>query len=308
MNNNKAFNFLKNTVISIIENDFSGMAAEMSYMLVIGIFPFMLFLMSLFTLMGKNYYMTPLFLFLEKVMPAESLLLIHSVLNQVLGFTSGRFVAFFGLLITFFLSINALAVVIKGLNRAYKVKETRAFLYTRLLSLVMVIVNTLVLSLSINIIIFGKIITRFLIAYTFMTPDVANILLAVRWPIAFLALFVMAFSHYYIFPDVSWSEELKCKSAIPGALFFCVIWLIASGGFSVYVNKLHTYNFVYGSIAAFAMLMIGFYFTSMLVLIGGEINSQVHDKLEKDKILEVIENQEKTAKDTGFYEEYKKDN
>ncbi len=308
MNNNKAFNFLKNTVISIIENDFSGMAAEMSYMLVIGIFPFMLFLMSLFTLMGKNYYMTPLFLFLEKVMPAESLLLIHSVLNQVLGFTSGRFVAFFGLLITFFLSINALAVVIKGLNRAYKVKETRAFLYTRLLSLVMVIVNTLVLSLSINIIIFGKIITRFLIAYTFMTPDVANILLAVRWPIAFLALFVMAFLHYYIFPDVSWSEELKCKSAIPGALFFCVIWLIASGGFSVYVNKLHTYNFVYGSIAAFAMLMIWFYFTSMLVLIGGEINSQVHDKLEKDKILEVIENQEKTAKDTGFYEEYKKDN
>ena len=308
MNNNKAFNFLKNTVISIIENDFSGMAAEMSYMLVIGIFPFMLFLMSLFTLMGKNYYMTPLFLFLEKVMPAESLLLIHSVLNQVLGFTSGRFVAIFGLLITFFLSINALAVVIKGLNRAYKVKETRAFLYTRLLSLVMVIVNTLVLSLSINIIIFGKIITRFLIAYTFMTPDVANILLAVRWPIAFLALFVMAFLHYYIFPDVSWSEELKCKSAIPGALFFCVIWLIASGGFSVYVNKLHTYNFVYGSIAAFAMLMIWFYFTSMLVLIGGEINSQVHDKLEKDKILEVIENQEKTAKDTGFYEEYKKDN
>lgn len=308
MNNNKAFNFLKNTVISIIENDFSGMAAEMSYMLVIGIFPFMLFLMSLFTLMGKNYYMTPLFLFLEKVMPAESLLLIHSVLNQVLGFTSGRFVAIFGLLITFFLSINALAVVIKGLNRAYKVKETRPFLYTRLLSLMMVIVNTLVLSLSINIIIFGKIITRFLIAYTFMTPDVANILLAVRWPIAFLALFVMAFLHYYIFPDVSWSEELKCKSAIPGTLFFCVIWLIASGGFSVYVNKLHTYNFVYGSIAAFAMLMIWFYFTSMLVLIGGEINSQVHDKLEKEKILEVIENQEQTAKETGFYEEYKKDN
>ncbi len=304
----KAYNFLKNTVISIIENDFSGMAAEMSYMLVIGIFPFMLFLMSLFNLMGKNYYMAPLFLFLEKVMPAESLTLIHTVLNQVLGFASGRSVAVFGLLITFFLSMNALAVVIKGLNRAYKVKETRNFIYTRLLSLVMVIVDTLVLSLSINLIIFGKIITRFLIAYTFITPDLANMLLAIRWPIAFLALFLMAFLHYYIFPDVSWSEELKCKSAIPGTLFFCIIWLVASGGFSIYVNRLHTYNFVYGSIAAFAMLMIWFYFTSMLVLIGGEINSQVHDKLEKEKILEVIENQEQTAKETGFYEEYKKDN
>lgn len=76
----------------------------------------------------------------------------------------------------------------------------------------------------------------------------------------------------------------------------------------MYVNTLHTYNLVYGSIAAFAMLMIWFYFTSMLVLIGGEINSQVHDKLERNKILEVIEHQEEVAKETGFYEEYKKDN
>ncbi len=306
--NNKTVNFLKKTVISIIENDFSGMAAEMSYMLVIGIFPFMLFLMSLFNLIGKNYYMNPLFIFLEKVMPADSLSLINTVLHQVLGFASGKSVAIFGLLITFFMSTNALAVVIKGLNRAYKVEETRAFLYTRFLSLIMVVVNTLVLFLSINLIIFGRVIIRFLIASTAITTDTGTLFLAIRWPIAFLALFVMAFLHYYIFPDVSWSEELKCKSALPGTIFFCVIWLIASGGFSIYVNKLHTYNFVYGSIAAFAMLMIWFYFTSMLVLIGGEINSQVHDKLEQDKILAVLEKQEELAKQHGFYEEYIDDN
>ncbi|MCM1265368.1 MAG: YihY/virulence factor BrkB family protein [Candidatus Gastranaerophilales bacterium] len=304
----KTFNFFKKTIISIIENDFSGMAAEMSYMLVIGIFPFLLFLMSLFNLIGKNYYMNPLFIFLEKVMPADTLRMIYSVLNQVLGFASGRTVAVFGLLVTLFMSMNALSVVIKGLNRAYKVEETRAFVYTRFLSLIMVVVNTLVLFLSINLIIFGRVIIRFLIASTAITADTGTLFLAIRWPIAFLALFVMAFLHYYIFPDVSWSEELKCKSALPGTMFFCVIWLIASGGFSIYVNKLHTYNFVYGSIAAFAMLMIWFYFTSMLVLIGGEINSQVHDKLEQDKILAVLEQQEEMAKKHGFYEEYIDDN
>ena len=295
---NKTFNFIKTTVISIIENDFSGMASEMSYMLVIGIFPFLLFLMSLFNLIGKNYYMTPLFMFMDKVMPADTLAMIHTVLNQVLAFTSGGSVAVIGLLITCFMSMNALAVIIKGLNRAYKVEETRAFIYTRFLSLLMVIVNTLILTLSINIIIFGRVIIRFLIAYTSLTPDMASVFLAVRWPIAFFALFIMAFLHYYIFPDVSWSEELKAKSAIPGALFFCIIWLLASGGFAVYVNTLHTYNFVYGSIAAFAMLMIWFYFTSMLVLIGGEINSQVHDKLERNKILAVLEEQEKSEKES----------
>ena len=304
----KAYNFLKTTIISIIDNDFSGMAAEMSYMLVIGIFPFLLFLMSLFNLLGRNYYMTPLFMFMEKVMPADTLSMIHTVLNQVLEFTSGKSVAVIGLLITFFMTINALAVIIKGLNRAYKVEETRAFLYTRFLSLLMVIVNTLILTLSINLIIFGRIIIRFLTAYTSFPSDIASLILFIRWPIAFLALFVMAFLHYYIFPDVSWSDELKTKSAIPGTLFFCVIWLVASGGFSVYVNTLHTYNLVYGSIAAFAMLMIWFYFTSMLVLIGGEINSQVHDKLEKDKILEVLEQSEERAKESGFYEEYIEEN
>ena len=288
----KIYKFLKDIVISCIENDFSGMAAEMSYMLVIGIFPCMLFLMSLFNLIGKNYYMNPVFLFLEKFMPADTLGMIHSVLNQVLEFTSGGYVAIIGLLITLFMTMNAWSVIIKGLNRAYKVDEKRNFLYTRFLSLVMVVVNTLILSLSINLIIFGKVIVRILIAYGALSVEIGDVVLTLRWPIAFVGLFIMAFLHYYVFPDVRWPDDLKRKSAIPGTIFFCTIWLLASGGFSLYVNTLHTYNFVYGSIAAFAMLMIWFYFTSMLILIGGEINSQMYDKLERDKIIEVIKENE----------------
>lgn len=288
----KVIDFIVRTTKSIIDNDFSGMAAEMGYMLVIGIFPFMLFLMSLFNLIGKNYFMTPLFVFMERVMPDDSIRLIRGVLNQVLGYPRSTTIAVAGLLITLFMSMNALSVVIKGLNRAYKVEETRAFVYTRLLSLVMVVVNTLVLFLSINIIIFGKVIIRFLTAFINLSPHAAEMLLTIRWPIAFMALFLMAFLQYYIFPNVTWSERLKRKSALPGTMFFCVIWLIASGGFAIYVNTLHTYNFVYGSIAAFAMLMIWFYFTSMLVLIGGEINSQMHDKLEQEELIEIMQTEE----------------
>ncbi len=287
----KAADFCVRTYKAIIKHDYSGMSAEMSYMLVIGIFPFMLFLMSLFKLIGKNYFMTPLFLFMQRVMPEDSIWLIRGVLDQILGAPRTTTIAVAGLLITLFMSMNALSVVIKGLNRAYKVEETRAFVYTRFLSLLMVMVNTLVLFLSINTIIFGKVIIKFLIAFVNLPHEIGNILLAIRWPIAFLALFVMAFLQYYIFPDVSWSERLKRKSALPGTLFFCVIWLLASGGFSIYVNKLHTYNFVYGTIAAFAMLMVWFYFTSMLILIGGEINSQVHEKLEKEELIAIMKSE-----------------
>ena len=276
----KTYNFFKNTIVSIIENDFSGMAAEMSYMLVIGIFPFMLFLVSLFNLIGKNYYMNPLFIFLEKVMPADSLRLIHTVLNQVLGFTSGRSVAIFGLLVTLFMSMNALSVVIKGLNRAYKVEETRNFIYTRILSFLMVFVNVLVMFLTINIIIFGKVIIMFLVTHFGMSKGIAITILTLRWPVAFLALYLMAFLSYYILPDLRGNESFKRKSALPGTLFFTTFWLVGSWGFSIYVNNLSTYNLVYGTIGAFFILMVWLYYTSILLLIGGEINSQVYNQLE----------------------------
>ena len=62
--------------------------------------------------------------------------------------------------------------------------------------------------------------------------------------------------------------------------------MLGSWGFSLYINNLHTYNFVYGTIAGFAIMMMWMYYTSLLILIGGEINSQLYEKLErKDEII-----------------------
>ena len=53
-----------------------------------------------------------------------------------------------------------------------------------------------------------------------------------------------------------------------------------NAGFSIYVNSLHTYNFVYGTIGAFAVLLVWLYYSSILILVGAEINSQVYNRLE----------------------------
>ena len=68
---NKTIRGLVRLIKSIIENDFYGMAAEMGFMLVIGIFPFMLFLTALFGWLGKHSFMNPLILFLQQVMPDD---------------------------------------------------------------------------------------------------------------------------------------------------------------------------------------------------------------------------------------------
>lgn len=112
-----------------------------------------------------------------------------------------------------------------------------------------------------------------------MSKVVAITLLTLRWPIAFAALYLMAFLSYYILPDLRGNDKFKRQSALPGTFFFCIFWLVGSWGFSIYVNNLKTYNMVYGTIGAFAVLMMWMYYTSVLILVGGEINSQVYNKL-----------------------------
>ena len=264
---------------SIIKNDFYGMAAEMGFMLVVGIFPFMLFLMAIFGWLGNRSYMDPILLALSNIMPKQAMALLQSVMEETMIFNHGTLLAVIGIITSIVLSTNGVAVVLKGLNRAYKVEETRSFIYTRILSFLMVFVNVLVLFLTINIIIFGKVIIMFLVAHFNMSRGVAITILTLRWPVAFLALYLMAFLSYYILPDLRGNEKFKRKSALPGTVFFTTFWLVGSWGFSIYVNNLSTYNLVYGTIGAFFILMIWLYYTSILLLIGGEINSQVYNRL-----------------------------
>lgn len=264
----------------ILENDFPGMAAEMGFMLMLGIFPAMLFLMAVFGWMGNKSFMNPVLLFFSTILPSDAMGLIHTVLKEVMIFSKGGLIAFIGIIVSLFLTSNAVAVILKGLNTAYKVEETRSFIYTRLLSVIMVFVNTFMLFLSINLIVFGKVIISFLIHYVGISHAFELTLLTLRWPVAFVALYAMAFINYYILPDLKGEESLKRKSALPGTLFFCIFWLVGSWGFSVYVNNFHTYNKVYGTIGAFAVLMVWLYYSSFLLLIGAEINSQVYNKLE----------------------------
>ena len=95
-------------------------------------------------------------------------------------------------------------------------------------------------------------------------------ILFLRWPATFTLIFLIAVMSYYILP----AAKRKIIEVFPGALFFTVFWLAGSLLFSIYINNFGSYNKVYGSIAAVAILMIWLYFTSVVILVGGEINNR----------------------------------
>ena len=78
---------IKRLVISVIKNDFYGMASEMGFMMVIGIFPFMLFLTAVFGWMGNKSLMDPILAFLSTFMPEQAMELIITVLSLLVLFS-----------------------------------------------------------------------------------------------------------------------------------------------------------------------------------------------------------------------------
>ena len=269
--------YISNLVKSIIRDDFANAAGEMAYMTALGIFPFMLFLMAIFGWLGKKFFINKVIFSLSAIAPKSVIDLINEVLKEVSLFKSGKIMAIAGFVVTVFLTHNAIAVIIKGLNRANNVVENRSFFKVRLLAILMVFVNAFFLFISINLIVLGRVILNFIGIYLSVPQQIIDTILITRWPIAFIVLFILASVNYYVLPARDFS--FKKKSVVPGALFFCIFWLIGSWAFSLYVNALGTYNKVYGTIGTFAILLVWLYYSSIICLIGGQVNNQTLRKL-----------------------------
>lgn len=271
--------YAETLINKIIEQDFFGVAAEMAFWFILGLFPFLLFITSLFAWMGKKSLMVPILSFITDIAPKDVSSLIINTLNEAMIFKQGILVAVFGICITIFLSSNAIVVIIKGLNRAYAISEIRNFIYERILAIIMVFINAFVLFITVSLIVFGKVILDFATEYTILSQLSIDIISIVRWPVSFLALYFLAIVNYYILPNIDGNEKIKMKSVLPGTCFFCLFWMIGSWGFSIYLSNINAYNKVYGAIGAVCILMVWLYYTSLIMLIGGEINSRVYAKL-----------------------------
>ena len=62
------------------------------------------------------------------------------------------------------------------------------------------------------------------------------------------------------------------RSVVPGVVFATVTWTAASIGFSIYVSSFANYNETYGTLGAAVILLLWFWFTSLAVILGAEVN------------------------------------
>jgi membrane protein len=67
-----------------------------------------------------------------------------------------------------------------------------------------------------------------------------------------------------------------------GAVAATLLWLLGSGLFSFYVSNFNYYNETYGSVGAVIILMLWFWLTAFIVLMGAELNAEMEHQTKQD--------------------------
>lgn len=258
--------FIKQLYQHIKADDVQGISAQLTYYLILSLFPFLIFVM---TLIGyANIPLEERIHELYRIMPVEAVSIIEEILADV---SAGRNEALlsFGMLATLWAASKGINAVIKGLNRAYDIEESRVFWKIRGIALLATLIIGFVVLLSILLLVLGSWLkTQFfrLVDLPFEFQKLWDLL---QYLVPLFILFAVFTLLYFIAP----SRRLALKDVMPGALFATVGWIATSVLFSVYVNQFSDFTKTYGSLGGVMVLLIWLYISSMIILIGGEINA-----------------------------------
>lgn len=104
-----------------------------------------------------------------------------------------------------------------------------------------------------------------------MMPIIRFIL---KYLIPFFFTFWMCFLIYKIIPD----KKIRFKTALQAALFTSVLWEVSKQLFGWYVLHLGRFSILYGSLSTVAILFLWIYYSSVILLLGGEVAFLIHEK------------------------------
>lgn len=178
----------------------------------------------------------------------------------------------FGFFLAIWFASNGMLSMMKGLEKDYPMTfKRRSGFEKRLIALQLTFLVAFVLVASVALVILGNQLLGLLFAH--IKADIVTRLLvfAFRWVVVLL-LFYATFSTIYRYGS---STHRKIPFFNPGALLATLLSVLASWGFSFYVDNFGSYNKLYGSIGTLIVLMIWIQLNCLILLIGFELNAGI---------------------------------
>ncbi|OKL37498.1 YihY/virulence factor BrkB family protein [Domibacillus mangrovi] len=258
----------KRMIVRFWGERFYDQAAQTAYYLLLSAIPFMIFMLSLISFFSIDQ--EAILEFIRPYAPGESFTLIEENVNAVLSTGKGQVLSL-SLLSTFWLSSMAVQSIGRSFNDVSGIERTMPFWKGLLRDFGVTVIFMIIVPLSLFIPLAERLLQW--IAAQSITIEAWSGWLAIwpfiKWSIGtlFLILFFIAF--YKIIPN----ERQTLRFVLPGAIFAALGWQIGSLLFGSYAAAV-SYTRLYGQLSGIIVLVLWFYLTAVIILLGGLLNAE----------------------------------
>ncbi|HEY0286953.1 MAG TPA: YihY/virulence factor BrkB family protein [Pseudomonas sp.] len=257
------------TVKEFIDDEMSTYASALAYQMLFSLFPFLLFLIALVGFLHLPDFFSWLRLQSELVLPPQALEQVNPVIDQLQQSKGG--LLSIGIVIALWTASSGVRLMMSAMNAAYDVVEARPVWKRVPLSVLYTVGVAGMLLAAAALMVTGPQVMNWLAAQIGMEDFIVTLWTILRWPLIIILLMVAVALMYYVMPDV----EQKFRFITPGSVLAVVVWIVASLGFAYYVKTFADYNAMYGSIGAIIVLLLYFYISAAVLLLGAEMNAVI---------------------------------
>lgn len=250
--------------------DIFSRAAQVAFYFSFALFPLLYFLVSLFglILVSSDGLKNELFVYLHRLMPATVFELVKNTVDEVIANSTGS-KATLSLLVTLWSASAGVDAIRSALNEVYKIKEARYWWRTKVQSLVLTFIFSILATVVLAAVFYGWQLVQYALAGIGLEVTSPLILVTIQWISILLVMFAACEMIYNILPNY---EKKRWFRITPGSIVAIVLWLLLTTGFRIYLGQFNSYDKTYGSLGAVIVMMLWLYLTAITILIGGVIN------------------------------------
>ena len=254
---------------AIVNGALSSRAGSIAFSFFMALFPFLLFILNLIAFIPIDNFDSVLFNFIELLLPQESQGFFTDIFTDIrqkqrAGLLSSVF------LLSIFLTANGVSSIFSSFEGSYHVVLSRSFVRQYLYSMMVGVLLALVLLVGVTALIFFEI---FILSnLDELIPSEIN-WIRIGQLFFYTILIYISVAILYYFGTI---EGKKNRFFSPGALMTCLLILITTYLFGIYIDKFSTYNQLYGSIGALLIFLFYIWLNSSVLLLGFELNATLN--------------------------------
>lgn len=265
------FGVTKKAVKEFMDDDMATHAAALTYRILVALFPFLIFILTLFGALRMDDLFDSLLQEARRAFAPDVYNQLETIVAQVESGASGGLLSF-GLLLAIWSASGGVRAVMHALNVAYDVEQARP-LWKKFLFSVLFTIGLAIILLSAAVLMFmGPQSVGWLADQVGLGSLFVTVWTWARIPVAIVLMILAIALIYYFFPNV----EQPFAPVTPGSMIAVIVWLLATLGFSVYLANFGNFNATYGSLAGVIILLLYFYLSSAILLFGAEVNAVIY--------------------------------